>query len=181
MSRRASHEEAALFDHVARGPARRRARGARPRRRLPAGPPGPRGAARASCWPATSTPCRRRTTSRAAATATRVHGLGAADMKGALAVMIELALARRAPTPSTSLRLLPARGAAVRRHRADAAAGARARRRATPTSRRDGADGQRVHAGCLGNVNATLDLPRAQRPTPPGRGWPTTRSSAPAA
>ena len=42
-----------------------------------------------------------------------VHGLGAADMKGALAVMVELALAERA----VRLRLLPARGAAARRER----------------------------------------------------------------
>ena len=46
-----------------------------------------------------------------------VHGLGAADMKGALAVMVELALARRGPR-RPRLRLLRARGAAAHRERA---------------------------------------------------------------
>ena len=35
-----------------------------------------------------------------------------------------------------------------------------------------------LQAGCLGNINATLDVPRRRRRTPPGRGWPTTRSRA---
>ena len=52
----------------------------------------------------------------------RVHGLGASDMKGALAVMVELALAGAAGR----LPVLRARGAAGGRQRADAAARARA-------------------------------------------------------
>ena len=48
----------------------------------------------------------------------RVHGLGASDMKGALAVMTELASGRR----SVRLPVLRARGAARRAQRAGAAA-----------------------------------------------------------
>ena len=64
-----------------------------------------------------------------------VHGLGAADMKGADAVMVELALgaSRRAGERRRRLRLLRPRGAAVRRQRADAAARARARPARPPT------------------------------------------------
>ena len=70
-------------------------------------------------------------------------------MKGAVAVMIELALAG-APV---ALPVLRPRGAARARVRARAAAGARAARRRA--GRDDGADANELHAGCLGNINAT--------------------------
>ena len=101
-----------------------------------------------SCSPATSTRCRRRTTARAGrgrarARPRRVRHEGRRrgdDRAGA---------GRRArPLP-----VLRARGAARPRVRAGAAAGARAARRRA--RRDDGADRERVHAGCLGNINAT--------------------------
>ena len=85
--------------------------------------------ARSSCSPATSTRSRRRATARAAATAASVHGLGAADMKGARRGD-DRARARRGSAPGERrprLRLLRPRGAAGRRERAHAAARARAR------------------------------------------------------
>ena len=57
----------------------RRSSGETPRRRSPS--------------PATSTRCRRRRTSRAGSPSDAVHGLGASDMKGGVAVMLELARA----------------------------------------------------------------------------------------
>ena len=79
----------------------------------------------------------------------RVYGLGASDMKGALAVMIELVLARapyaalffpREELPSTESALTPLLE--------------RSRPNADFVVVMEPTDGQ-LHAGCLGNINAT--------------------------
>ncbi len=79
----------------------------------------------------------------------RVYGLGASDMKGALAVMIELVLARapyaalffpREELPSTESALTPLLQ--------------RSRPNADFVVVMEPTDGQ-LHAGCLGNINAT--------------------------
>ncbi|HEY6889542.1 MAG TPA: succinyl-diaminopimelate desuccinylase [Solirubrobacter sp.] len=81
--------------------------------------------------------------------ATRVHGLGASDMQGALAVMIELVLARapfaalffpREELPSTESALTPL----LERERLDYEFAVVME----PTD-------NELHAGCVGNINAT--------------------------
>ena len=130
-----SRDEAALAAHVARGP---HAGGVAVR---DAGDTcvlaGATGAAngRWSCSPATSTPSRRRATCPAGSRQARPRPRRA-DMKGALAVMIELALGRpRAPRRRPRLRLLRPRGAAVRREGARRRCSSASRRCAAPTSR----------------------------------------------
>ena len=94
------------------------------------------------------------------------------DMKGALAVMIELVLAR---APYAALFFpreeLPSNESAL-----DAAA------RAPPARgglrRRDGADRQRAARGLPRQHQRDVDVLRALRATPRGRGRPTTRSTA---
>ena len=106
----------------------------------------------ASCSPVTTTRCPRRTTCRAAIEDGWVVGLGATDMKGGVAVMIELARgARRA----VRLPLLRARGAPGRRELA--ADVLRAATVSTPTSSSmlEPTDNT-IQAGCLGNLNARL-------------------------
>ena len=97
--------------------------------------------------------------------AERVHGLGASDMKGAVAVMLELALAG-APL---RLPVLRPRGAADGRERADAAARPRAARRRA--RRDDGADRQRDPRRLPGQHQRDLDLhgPRRALRAPVGR------------
>jgi succinyl-diaminopimelate desuccinylase len=79
----------------------------------------------------------------------RVHGLGASDMKGALAVMVELALAG---APYVALFFpreeLPASDSAL------APLLARERLAAELVVVMEPTDGE-LHAGCLGNINAT--------------------------
>ena len=97
---------------------------------------------------------------RAGSTTARVHGLGASDMKGALAVMIELALAGARPYRCLFFgrEELP-----VVRVGAHAAARARAARGAElvvmmePTA-------CELHAGCLGQHQRDVDVPRALGP-----------------
>ena len=96
-------------------------------------------------------------------------------MKGALAVMIELALARRAGALrcSSAREELPSPRVAL-----DAAA--RRASRSTPTLvGRDGADRQRAARRLPGQHQRDLDASAGARATPRARGWPTTRSTAP--
>ena len=94
-----------------------------------------------------------------------VHGLGAADMKGAVAVMVELALAlaRSATRARPGPRPLRPRGAADRRERPDAAAGPRAGPARRRRGRRPGAHGQRDPRRLPGEPQRDLDVHRPQR------------------
>jgi succinyl-diaminopimelate desuccinylase len=100
-----------------------------------------------------------------------VHGLGASDMKGALAVMIELALAaaRRRLALFFGREELPVTRARSRR----CSSASRLARRARGD---DGADRNAIHAGCLGNINATWTF-HGRSGTRRARGRPTTRST----
>ena len=113
----------------------------------------PAGAARRAIW--TRCPAQDNIPGRIAAS--RVHGLGASDMKGALAVMIELVLARvpyaalffpREELPSTESALTPLleRSPVERRVRG-----------------RDGADRRRAARGLPRQHQRDLDVPRALR------------------
>ena len=153
---------------------RRPARGRRRRAATPATPASsparPRAAsARSSCSPAISTPSPRRTTAPGRRDGRHVHGLGAADMKGARR-RDDRARARRAGRPGERrrrLRLLRPRGAAVRRQRAEPPARARARPAHRRRRHRHGADRQRDPRRLPGQHQRALDVPGHQRPLGP--------------
>ena len=174
-----SRDEARLAAHVAGRAARRRRARARPRRHLRARRA--RAGASACCSRATSTPSRRRTTGPGRRDGERVHGLGASDMKGALAVMIELARWRPARGRVDSALFfgreeLPAADSAL-----DAAARARAAAHGRPRGR-DGADRQRDPRRLPGQHQRDAGRStgaRGHSARPVGR--PTTRSTRAAA
>ena len=132
-----------------------------------------RARARASCSAATSTPCPRTATQTPRRDGDVLHGLGTADMKGGLAVMLALAddLAPARGPFRRHARVLRGRGGRRRAQRAAAAV-----RRAPELVQGDLAillepTGGWVEAGCQGTIHVQRDLRRRARRTRPGRGW----------
>jgi succinyl-diaminopimelate desuccinylase len=82
-----------------------------------------------------------------------VHGLGASDMKAALAVMIELALAGRAP--GTTLCFFPREELPVSESSLTPLLQREARLRESQVAIVMEPTANAIHAGCLGNINAT--------------------------
>ena len=115
---------------------------------------------RSSSSRATTTPCPRRETFPGRIADGAVHGLGASDMKGGLAVALELVrdLSERAPGPSTSGSLLFGREELAAGAQSAPCALRRLERRFTRRPSRSSSsrptDGSRP--GCLGNVVARL-------------------------
>ena len=144
-SRRRRATEAAAVPLRHRGRAAR----ARLRRRRVGAVREARRAGRSSCSRATPTRCRRRATSPAGSRTAAVHGLGSTDMKGGLAVMIELArwAAERRARLRPRAAVLPARGARPGRQ---------------PAARR-------VRGDAAGRRGGARDLPRADRQHAPAR------------
>ena len=120
-----------------------------------------------------STPCPRRPTCPGRLEDGWVLGLGASDMKGGLAVMIELARAG-APTRSTRTSSSGARSSGRRRARCRPSSSGAVEDDARSSSCLEPTDNT-VQAGCLGNLNARLRFRGAAR-IRPGRGRARTRS-----
>jgi succinyl-diaminopimelate desuccinylase len=87
------------------------------------------------------------------ADAQAVHGVGASDMKAALAVMVELAVAGRAP--GTTLCFFPREELAVSESALTPLLERAPQLRAADVAIVMEPTGNAIHAGCLGNVNAT--------------------------
>ena len=135
--------------------------------------------ARSSCSPATTTRCLLRRTSPGRIENGTVVGLGASDMKGGLAVMLELARAgARRDEPAVDVALLafgkeelPAEFSPLPDlfDRSRLVARGRAGVLLEPTD-------NTIQAGCLGNLNARITS-AASAGTPPGPGRPRTPST----
>ena len=137
--------------------------------------------AHGSCSAATSTPSRANGNATPRATATSLHGLGAADMKGGLAVLLHLAdaLAAAARPARRDVRVLRGRRGRRRAQRA-APPVRRAARARGGRPRRAARTDRRVDRGRLpGHDPRARDVHRRAGPHRAGRGWAATRSTAP--
>ena len=124
-------------------------------------------------WPAISTPCPPNDNAEPKIEGDVLWGLGSADMKGGLAVMLELATTVAEPGRRRHLGLLHGRRGGGRGQRAGAPVRAaprpRGRRRRHPRRAH-----RRRSGGRMPGHHAGAGAPAGRGPTPPGRGWDAT-------